>query len=146
MAALLAASDFKSLAVLGHNLKGSGVSYGFSDLTRIGAALEQSAKQTVRAMSPDLVIIAVPATSTADTDEDYVRAFAWVMNWSLSFGHQEWDCLVVHPTVANPDKPSPRADLIRQLVKAQDLFLIDRPANERLEPEELFKKLILQAW
>jgi PAS domain S-box-containing protein len=46
MTALLAASDFKSLAVLGHNLKGSGTSYGFPDLTRIGMALEQSANQT----------------------------------------------------------------------------------------------------
>jgi putative two-component system response regulator len=46
MIGLLAASDFKSLAILGHNLKGSGTSYGFSELTRIGAALEQSAKQT----------------------------------------------------------------------------------------------------
>jgi CheY-like chemotaxis protein len=46
MTALLAASDFKSLAILGHNLKGSGTSYGFPDLTRIGIALEQSANQT----------------------------------------------------------------------------------------------------
>jgi PAS domain S-box-containing protein len=46
MTALLAAADFKSLAVLGHNLKGSGTSYGFPDLSRIGSALELSAKQT----------------------------------------------------------------------------------------------------
>jgi CheY-like chemotaxis protein len=46
MLALLAASDFASLAVLAHNLKGSGTSYGFPDLTRIGIALEQSANQT----------------------------------------------------------------------------------------------------
>jgi HPt (histidine-containing phosphotransfer) domain-containing protein len=42
---LLAASDFARLAVLGHNLKGSGGGYGFQDLTKLGAALEQSAKQ-----------------------------------------------------------------------------------------------------
>jgi PAS domain S-box-containing protein len=46
MSALRAASDFKSLAVLAHNLKGSGTSYGFPDLTRLGTALEQSANQT----------------------------------------------------------------------------------------------------
>jgi histidine phosphotransfer protein HptB len=46
MIGLLAASDFKRLAILGHNLKGSGTSYGFSELTRMGTALEQSAKQT----------------------------------------------------------------------------------------------------
>jgi HPt (histidine-containing phosphotransfer) domain-containing protein len=42
----LAVSDFWSLAALGHNLKGTGASYGFSELTRMGAALERSAKQT----------------------------------------------------------------------------------------------------
>ena len=46
MSALRAASDFRSLAVLAHNLKGSGTSYGFPDLTRLGTALEQSANQT----------------------------------------------------------------------------------------------------
>ena len=46
MSALLAASDFRSLAALAHNLKGSGTSYGFPDLTRLGIALEQSANQT----------------------------------------------------------------------------------------------------
>jgi PAS domain S-box-containing protein len=48
---LLAVSDFKSLAVLGHNLKGTGASYGFSELTRIGAALENSARHTDREAS-----------------------------------------------------------------------------------------------
>ena len=42
----LAASDFTRLAFMGHNLKGTGGGYGFPDLTRLGAALEQSAKQT----------------------------------------------------------------------------------------------------
>jgi len=43
--AVLAASDFERLAKMAHNIKGSGASYGFSDLTRIGAALELAAKQ-----------------------------------------------------------------------------------------------------
>jgi PAS domain S-box-containing protein len=46
MIELLAACDFKRLAVMGHNLKGTGASYGFSDLTRIGTALQHSAEQT----------------------------------------------------------------------------------------------------
>jgi HPt (histidine-containing phosphotransfer) domain-containing protein len=45
MIEMLAVSDFGSLASLAHALKGSGTSYGFPDLTRIGAALEGSAKQ-----------------------------------------------------------------------------------------------------
>jgi HPt (histidine-containing phosphotransfer) domain-containing protein len=43
--ALLAASAFERLAVMSHNIKGSGGSYGFPELTRMGAALEHSAKQ-----------------------------------------------------------------------------------------------------
>jgi signal transduction histidine kinase/DNA-binding response OmpR family regulator/HPt (histidine-containing phosphotransfer) domain-containing protein len=45
MAHLLAASDFESLRILGHNLKGTGASYGFPDLTRLGDLLERSATQ-----------------------------------------------------------------------------------------------------
>jgi CheY-like chemotaxis protein len=45
MLALLAASGFARLAVLGHNMKGTGRSYGFPELTRMGAALEISARQ-----------------------------------------------------------------------------------------------------
>jgi PAS domain S-box-containing protein len=46
MSKLLAASDFAGLAVLGHNLKGTGGGYGFPELGRMGAALESSAKQS----------------------------------------------------------------------------------------------------
>jgi signal transduction histidine kinase/HPt (histidine-containing phosphotransfer) domain-containing protein len=45
MLELLAASDFERLADLSHNLKGTGGGYGFPELTRLGAALEQSSKQ-----------------------------------------------------------------------------------------------------
>ncbi len=51
MMALLSASDFKRLTFIGHNMKGTGRSYGFPELTRIGAALEQSAKQ----MEPEAI-------------------------------------------------------------------------------------------
>ena len=45
MIALLSASRFDRLASLSHDLKGSGASYGFPELTQIGSALEHSAKQ-----------------------------------------------------------------------------------------------------
>ena len=46
MIGLLAASDFDSLAVLGHNIKGSGASFGFPEISRIGVALQDSAEQS----------------------------------------------------------------------------------------------------
>jgi len=43
IAALVAASDFEGMLPLAHNIKGSGTSYGFAELTRLGRALESSA-------------------------------------------------------------------------------------------------------
>lgn len=110
------------------------------------ADLEQFAKQSVRAMKPDLVLIAVPVEATASSDEEYFRSYSWIMNWSLSFGIQEWDCLVVHPAVATPDASNPRSDLIRQLVKAQDLILIDRHSEDQSDAAVIFAKAISREW
>ena len=104
--------------------------------------LEQAANKLVRPLKPDLVILAVPANAAATNDEQFVRAYSWIMNWSLSFGHQKWDCVVVHPSVVTPDAAVPRGDLIRQLVNAQDLPLIDRPKGDRSSAEALFNKAV----
>jgi CheY-like chemotaxis protein len=45
MMAMLAASSFDRIAAIAHNMKGTGTSYGFPALTRMGGALERSAKQ-----------------------------------------------------------------------------------------------------
>jgi HPt (histidine-containing phosphotransfer) domain-containing protein len=45
--ALLAAlerSEFETIRILGHSMKGSGGGYGFDAISEIGAALEQAAK------------------------------------------------------------------------------------------------------
>jgi len=42
---LLAESDFESIELLGHSLKGNGAGYGFDGLTTIGQVLEQAAKE-----------------------------------------------------------------------------------------------------
>ena len=39
------ASDYETIRVLGHSMKGSGGGYGFDDISAIGAALEQGAKR-----------------------------------------------------------------------------------------------------
>ena len=44
MTCLLSASDFERLRVLSHSLKGSGSSFGFAELTRLGAELERHAE------------------------------------------------------------------------------------------------------
>jgi lysophospholipase L1-like esterase/predicted esterase len=110
------------------------------------AELEQAARDTVRGLRPDLVIVSVPPGVTAASEEEFFRSYSWIMNWSLSFGHQEWDCLVVHPGVSHPDAPTPHSDLIRQLVRAQDLTLIDRTAGDTSSAESILVKALKQAW
>jgi lysophospholipase L1-like esterase len=92
------------------------------------AEIENDAKQRVRRTKPDLVIIAVPRSASADNATSFAKSFAWVMNWSLNFGPPTWDCLVIHPAVVDPT-PGEYDQLIRQLVQAQDLLLVDRPAD-----------------
>jgi PAS domain S-box-containing protein len=46
MRTMLDSSDFEGLRVLSHNLKGSGESYGFPELSRLGRDLEKSANET----------------------------------------------------------------------------------------------------
>jgi HPt (histidine-containing phosphotransfer) domain-containing protein len=42
---LAAAKEFEQLRILSHNMKGTGTSYGFPDLTRLGRLMEASAKE-----------------------------------------------------------------------------------------------------
>jgi HPt (histidine-containing phosphotransfer) domain-containing protein len=45
----LGVDDFQSIQKIGHNMKGSGSSYGFSRITEIGDRLESAAKEGNRA-------------------------------------------------------------------------------------------------
>lgn len=102
------------------------------------AQLEQDAKNRVRALKPDLVLIAVPPSATAESDEAFAGSYAWTMNWSLNFGYPTWDCVVVHPSVSGSgDLSESRAELIRRLVRAQDLHLIDRKPGDSRKPAEV---------
>lgn len=108
------------------------------------AQIEQEAQGTVRTMKPDLVVLATPRTPAADADEQFVRSHLWIMNWALSFGYQEWDCFVVHPAVAAPTPTDPRDDLVRRLVKAQHLELVDRKPDDASTAAEIFSAAVLK--
>ncbi len=94
------------------------------------AEIEQDANKLVRATKPDLVLLTIPRDAAAPTDESFIHSASWIMNWSLSFGLQEWDVVAIHPAVIDSTITAPRDDLIRQLVHAQDLDLIDRRVND----------------
>jgi hypothetical protein len=102
------------------------------------AEIEADAQQRVRAMKPDLAVISVPRVSKFDVGEAFIHSYAWIMNWSLSFGVQEWDCVVVHPSVVEPAGADAGQDaLIRRLVAAQDLTLIDREPGDTRPAAEI---------
>ena len=79
--------------------------------------------------------------------EEMIHAYSWIMNYSLNFGPPSWGCLVVHPIVFHPknaDSPADTADndqLMREMVAAQDLTLLDRVPKDQRSGEEK-----LQAW
>lgn len=114
--------------------------------------LERYAQDQVRKRKPDLVVLGVPRTAYRGAgreldDESFVRSYSWVMNWSLSFGTQEWDCVVVHPSLLEASKePDSRDALVRQLVRAQDLQLIDRPAAQPNENPSGDGPTVIQTW
>ena len=107
-------------------------------------AIEQEAKSLVRSMKPDLVLLAVPRDAAVESDEQFVHGYSWIMNWSLSFGHQEWDCVVVHPSVTTANGSGPRDDLSRQLIRAQHLDWIDRNPDDKSSAAELLSNWFSQ--
>ncbi|WP_166823148.1 GDSL-type esterase/lipase family protein [Thalassoroseus pseudoceratinae] len=102
--------------------------------------IRSDAEKRVRATKPDLVVIAVPRSATAASDLEFANSYAWIMNWSLNFGPPTWDCLVIHPSIGEPlPEPTSHDELIRTLVNAQDLHLLDRPTNSQENAETIIK-------
>jgi hypothetical protein len=100
--------------------------------------LEADAQRMVRTMKPDLVLLTFPDRPPQLEDEQIIHGLSWIMNWSLDFGKSSWDCLVVHPQLLSGSvQDNPWNRLLRQLVQAQDLQLLDRTDTEQTSPEDL---------
>ncbi len=79
----------------------------------------------IRKMSPNLVIINVPATTLAKTnDADYIRDYQWILNNSFHFGKRQWDVLSFLPV--NGSLPAQRLHLARQIIIGKDLAPLSR--------------------
>ena len=98
---------------------------------------------------PDLVVIAVPAAALAASTEQFYRSYTWIMNWSLNMGKSSgrpgWDCLVILPSVAQPelDQGQQAAEsLALDVVLGQDLPWLQRtPGETRPAAEMLARKI-----
>ncbi len=92
------------------------------------AQLDLAARK-VRSMKQDLVLIAVPAELPLQNPLQFHHDYSWIMNWSLSFGVQQWDVVVALPSAAKPalNQDESRHDaLALRLIQAQDLSMITR--------------------
>lgn len=101
--------------------------------------LERDAKK-VRDKKIGLVLIAIPSSATAPSEKEYQRAYTWVLNSSLSFGLQQWDCVAIPASVfekqLSPEERS-RDATARKLIMAQDLGMIDRKSGDKSPIETL---------
>lgn len=103
------------------------------------AEIEEFAKG-VRKMDVDLVMVAVPATADAPSVDQFIRSYSWIMNWSLSFSHQQWDVVAITAQVADPDAAEANAayrGLATKLIRAQDLTMIDRRAGDEAPASDI---------
>ena len=106
--------------------------------------LEQSASK-IRATQPpyDLVIVAIPLAVTpsrSSPPEAAVRSYSWILNWSLSFGLQQWDVIGITPSVLKATLSAEERhqdDFARQMISAQDLNIIARDATETATSQQI---------
>lgn len=106
------------------------------------AQIEEGSK-AVRGLKPDFVVVAVPVSAASDSKEQFVRSYKWVLNYALSFGHQEWDCIAIPPSVTDanlPDESQERDRLARDIIWAQDLGMVDRATGDSRPAAEIFKE------
>ena len=94
---------------------------------------------------PHLVLIAVRPGAKADSEEGFIRSYSWILNWSLSFATQEWDCAAVLPSVTSPDlsdEARHRESLAREVIRGQDIGFVKRPAGDNSSPGTLLARWI----
>lgn len=89
--------------------------------------------KTVRETKPDLVLVAVPVDARADSEESFDQSYNWILNYAVSFGHADWDCVAVPPSLAKPDLRDDErfwdADA-RRLIRAHDVGTIERAKGD----------------
>ena len=89
---------------------------------------------------PDLYVLAVPAEAGAASEDEFFHSYTWIMNWSLSFNPPNWDCLVILPSVAQPDQDQAQHAaecLAREVIQGQDLPWLQRTPGDARPTAEL---------
>jgi hypothetical protein len=86
----------------------------------------------VRAMKPNLVVIAVPAKLSASAqDEALIRSYSWIVNYSMAFGRPEWDVVAILP---------PGQDIARDIILGHDVACIEHQSGNAALTEDLLSR------
>ncbi|MFA6561674.1 MAG: SGNH/GDSL hydrolase family protein [Verrucomicrobiia bacterium] len=100
----------------------------------VGKTLAQleSWGKSVRAMKPDLVVIAVPTKVSAPAgDEALIRSYSWIVNYSMAFGRPEWDVVAILP---------PGQDIARDIILGHDVACIEHQSGNAALTEDLLSR------
>lgn len=92
---------------------------------------------------PDLFVVAVPAEALAASEEQFFHAYTWIINWSLSFNEPGWNCLVILPSVAQPDQDQAQRaaeHLALDVILGQDVPWLRRTPGDQTPAAELLSR------
>lgn len=99
--------------------------------------------QGIRAQTPNLVVVAVPANARGVTDETFIRSYSWILNYSLAFGVAEWDTIAILPSVTERELSGDAiayANLAQRVIAGSDLSCVVRTDGDDAEPEQILKR------
>ncbi|MCC9605556.1 SGNH/GDSL hydrolase family protein [Blastopirellula sp. JC732] len=101
------------------------------------AAAAEWAKQ-VRGLKPDLVVSPFPPKAIEASQEEFIRDYEWVLNYSLPQSKgAAWDVVPVLPIDSHPAY----ADLAARIIAGKELRFISRPSGDKRSADE-----IVAAW
>jgi lysophospholipase L1-like esterase len=112
------------------------------------ASLDQISKEAehVRGKRADLVVVGLPYNSLPGSDEDLLRVYNKLLNGCFTGGQQEWDVIVVPPSVfQSPRNEQERQhdELVKRIIRARDLPMIERPLKDARPAGELLAKWLI---
>jgi cephalosporin-C deacetylase-like acetyl esterase len=90
--------------------------------------------QKIRDLKADLVVPAIPATTTAESDAKFIDHYEWALNWSFPFAGRAWDVVPVLPELPETTTAAQKrnAAMAREIVIGKDVRFIDFQRNGTL--------------
>jgi acyl-CoA thioesterase-1 len=90
--------------------------------------------QKIRDLKADLVVPAIPAAATAESDAKFIDHYEWALNWSFPFAGRAWDVVPVLSELPEAAATTQKrnAALAREILIGKDVRFIDLQRKEIL--------------